>query len=135
VPGGERRAGAVRVDPAPSVALSDLTGVHGLRRRADPPLRRVSVATAALVCFAAQRAAHRCRPRFNPWPETLDWGPAGELRCPAPPQLLAVGSALPPAACMHPAPPDRDPTRQIQSSRPTTRMRLAPLDRDLTSQI
>jgi hypothetical protein len=113
----------------------DLAGVRVPRRRVDRPLHRVSVKTAALDGFACSRVSQRCRPRFNPWLETLDWGPTGELRLPALPQPLAAVFAPPTLACKRDWPPDRDPTRQIYSSRPAACVCSAPLDQDPASQI
>jgi hypothetical protein len=113
----------------------DFAALAEPRRRAERPCHRVSAEIAALDCFAFSRAPRRRNPRLNPWPETLDWGPAGELCRPAPPQSLATGFAPPPLACKSPWPPDRDPTRQIYSSRPAGRVCPAPLDQGPTSQI
>jgi hypothetical protein len=81
-PGGEHHAGAVRVDPAPSVASCDLAGVSTPRRRVDRPRRRISAANVGPASFACSRASCRCRPRANPSPGTLHW-----VRRRAPPPL------------------------------------------------
>jgi hypothetical protein len=102
----------VRNLPASLVPLGtspDFATLAEPRRRTENLRRRVSTATAALDRLAASRASRRRNPRLNLWPEILDWGPASELRRPAPPQPLAAGSAPPPAACMHHAPPDLGP--------------------------
>jgi hypothetical protein len=84
------------------------------RCRAERPRRRVSTATAALVCFAASHASRRCHPRFKPSPGTRA---RAHRRVPPP---LAAGHRRPPplSARMRPAPPDRDPVHRIQSNRP-----------------
>jgi hypothetical protein len=133
--GGEEPAGVACRRPRAPRRPRDIVGVRVPRHRVDRPLRRISVETAALDGFACSRVSQRCRPRFNPWPETLDWGPVGELRRPAPPQPLADCFAPPPLACKSTWPPDRDVTRQIYSSRPAARVCSAPLDQDPASLI
>jgi hypothetical protein len=90
----------------------DFATLAELSRRAKRPRRRVSAETAALVCLAASRAPRRRNPRLNPWPRTLDWALAGELRRPTS-SAATVGRR--PAACSHPASLDSDPTRRIES--------------------
>jgi hypothetical protein len=88
------------------------------RRRRHPPLRRNPTATdtpTRFACSHVSRGYPQCPP---PCPETLDWGPAGELRRPAPPQPLATCFAPPPAARTHLAPSDQDPTHLVQPAAP-----------------
>jgi hypothetical protein len=88
------------------------------RRRRHPPHRRNPATTDAPARFACSRASRGYPPRPPPWPETLDWGPAGELRRPAPPQPLAAGFAPPLAARTRPATSDQDPTHLVQPAAP-----------------
>jgi hypothetical protein len=65
------------------------------RCRAERPRLRVSAETATLVCLAAPRAPRRRNPRLNPWPKTLDWGLAGELRRPSSPAAAPPHARVP----------------------------------------